>query len=50
MIDYLKSAFRNLGRKSARTFLTVFGIAIGVASVIIIANISQCGANSLNEE
>lgn len=50
MIDYLKSAFRNLGQKSTRTSLTVLGIAIGVASVIIIANISQCGANTLNEE
>jgi putative ABC transport system permease protein len=50
MMDYLKSAFRNLGRKKARTFLTVLGIAIGVSSVIIIANISQCGTDSLNDE
>ena len=50
MIDYLKSAFRNLGRKSVRTFLTILGIAIGVASVIIIANISQCGTNALSSE
>ena len=50
MIDYLKSAFRNLGRKRARTSLTMLGIAIGVASVIIIANISQCGTNALTTE
>ncbi|WP_411676799.1 ABC transporter permease [Caproicibacter sp.] len=50
MIDYLKSAFRNLGRKSARTFLTILGIVIGVSSVIIVASISQCGTNSLNSE
>ncbi|MFU0833346.1 MAG: Macrolide export ATP-binding/permease protein MacB [Oscillospiraceae bacterium] len=50
MIDYLKSACRNLGQKSVRTFLTVLGIAIGVSSVIIIANISQCGTNILNNE
>lgn len=50
MIDYLKSAFRNLGRKRARTSLTMLGIAIGVASVIIISNISQCGTNALTTE
>lgn len=50
MIDYLKSAFRNLGRKGARTILTILGVMIGVSSVIIIANISQCGTDSLNEE
>lgn len=49
-MDFLKSAFRNLGRKSTRTLLTVLGIAIGVSSVIIIANISQCGTDSLNDE
>jgi putative ABC transport system permease protein len=42
MNDYLKSAFKNLGRKRGRTSLTILGIAIGVASVIIIGNISQC--------
>lgn len=50
MMDYLKSAFRSLGRKKTRTSLTVLGIAIGVASVMIIANISQCGTDSLNDE
>jgi putative ABC transport system permease protein len=50
MIEFLKSSFRNLGRKFLRTFLTIFGIAIGVASVILIANISQCGTNALSDE
>lgn len=50
MMDYLKSAFRNLGRKRIRTLLTGLGIAIGVSSVIMIANISQCGTDSLNDE
>lgn len=50
MIDYLKSAFQNLGRKCARTALTILGIAIGVASVVIIANISQCGTNAVTGE
>jgi putative ABC transport system permease protein len=50
MIDFLKAAFKNLGRKRARTSLTILGIAIGVASVIIIGNISQCGTDALNNE
>lgn len=50
MIDYLKSAFRNLGRKRTRTALTILGISIGVASVIIVANISQCGTDALTTE
>ncbi len=50
MIEYLKNSFRNLGRKFLRTFLTMFGIAVGVASVILIANISQCGTNALSDE
>lgn len=50
MIDFLKSAFHNLGRKHVRTALTILGIAIGVASVVIVANISQCGTNAVNGE
>lgn len=50
MSDYLKCAFRNLGRKHLRTLLTVLGIAIGVASVVIVANISQCGTNAVTGE
>lgn len=50
MIEYIGSAFRNLGRKHVRTLLTILGIAIGVASVIIIGNISQCGTDALTGE
>jgi len=50
MIDYIRSAFQNLSRKRIRTALTIFGIAIGVGSVIIIGNISQCGTNALSSE
>jgi putative ABC transport system permease protein len=50
MADYIKSAFQNLNRKRVRTALTIFGIAIGVGSVIIIGNISQCGTNALSTE
>ena len=50
MLDLVRSAYYNLGRKRGRTFLTILGIAIGVASVILIGNISQCGANALTDE
>ncbi len=50
MTDYIKSAFKNLGRKRIRTVLTILGIAIGVASVVIIGNISQCGTTALTSE
>lgn len=50
MADYFRSAFVNLGRKRIRTALTVLGIAIGVASVVLIANISQCGTDVLSNE
>jgi putative ABC transport system permease protein len=50
MIDYLKCAMRNLGRKQVRTLLTILGITIGVASVVIIASISQSGATAVTGE
>lgn len=50
MLDLIRSAYHSLGRKRGRTTLTILGIAIGVASVILIGNISQCGTNALNTE
>lgn len=50
MVDYIRAAFHNLGRKRARTTLTILGIAIGVASVIIVSSISQCGTDVLSNE
>jgi putative ABC transport system permease protein len=50
MIEYFFCAIRNLGRKKLRTFLTVSGIAIGVASVIIIGAIGQGGRNAVADE
>ena len=50
MIDIISYALKNIGRKKGRSFLTSAGIAIGVASVILIGNISQCGANAINTE
>lgn len=50
MFDILKSAIRNLGRKKMRSALTITGIAIGVASVILISSISECGTTAVNTE
>lgn len=50
MADIFRSAFQNLGRKRLRTALTMMGVAIGVASVIMIGNISQCGTDALTQE
>ena len=46
----LLSALKGLFRKKGRTFLTLCGIAVGVASVIVINCISQCGSNALTSE
>ena len=50
MLDIVKCAIKNIVRKKGRTFLTVIGISIGVASVIIISNISNCGSKAVNNE
>ena len=50
IIDFLKYSFRNLSRKKVRNFLTILGIAIGVASVVVIADISQSGTNAVTGE
>lgn len=50
MLDYLISAFRNLGRKKIRTFLTISGITIGVCSVIIIGAIGQGGELAVSKQ
>ena len=44
------NSIRILFRKRTRTLLTLFGIMVGVASVIIINNISQCGSSALSSE
>ena len=50
MFDILKSAIKNLGRKKMRSALTMTGIAIGVACVILISSISECGTSAVNTE
>ena len=50
MKDIMINSIRMLLRKKGRTLLTLFGIIVGVASVIIINNISECGSSALTEE
>lgn len=50
MVDIFKNAIKNIFRKKGRSILTIIGIAIGVASVTIISNISSCGTTVINEE
>lgn len=50
LTDTLKLSIKNLGRKKSRSLLTVAGITIGVASVVLIASIGDIGKFTVNEE
>lgn len=50
MNETVRNALRSLLRKKGRTTLTVIGIAVGVAAVILISNISECGSSALSGE
>ncbi len=50
MLDIVKCSLKNLTRKKIRSLLTILGVSIGVASVIIIGNISQCGSSAITGE
>ncbi|MDR1467374.1 MAG: ABC transporter permease [Oscillospiraceae bacterium] len=50
MIDILVCSARNIGRKKIRSFLTAVGVAIGVASVVLIGNISKSGSYTILNE
>lgn len=50
MRELFSSAMQNLLRKRGRSSLTMLGVAIGVASVLVIGSISQCGADALTRE
>lgn len=50
MIELLRCAFLNLFRKKSRTVLTVLSVAVGVASVLLIATVSKIGTNTIEEE
>ena len=50
MFEMWGSALKSLLRRRARTLLTVLGIAVGVASVIIISAIGDTGKKAVNYE
>lgn len=50
MLDMIKCSGKNLMRKKMRSMLTIIGIAIGVASVILIGNIAECGTTAVSTE
>lgn len=50
MLDMIISAFRNIFRKRLRSFLTISGIAIGMASVVIIGAIGNGGKEAISNE
>lgn len=50
MIDYVSNALRDLSRKKLRTLLTMFGIAVGVMSVVLITIISYMGQTAVHDE
>lgn len=50
MFDYFANAFRNISRKKLRSFMTVFGIGVGVMSVVLISIISDIGKTAVNSE
>ena len=43
-------AWKNLRRKGLRTLLTMLGIAIGVASVVLISSVGTLGTKAVNNE
>ncbi len=50
MLEFLVSALRNLGRKRFRSVLTICGIMIGVASVILIGAIGNSAKYAVNKQ
>jgi len=50
LTDAIFMSIRSLSRKWARSTLTLAGIAIGVASVVIIASIGDIGAHMIGQE
>ncbi|MCL2056772.1 MAG: ABC transporter permease [Oscillospiraceae bacterium] len=50
MYDLLRMCVLNLGRKKSRTMMTVIGIAVGVASVVLIGSIGDIGKYAISRE
>ncbi|MDR1565262.1 MAG: ABC transporter permease [Oscillospiraceae bacterium] len=50
MLDSILLCLKSLGKKRMRTFLTIFSITIGVASVLIISTVSEFGKTAVTSE
>lgn len=50
LIEYVKMAIQNILANKGRSFLTMLGIIIGIASVIAIVSIGQGTTNQMNSE
>lgn len=50
IIEYIKMAFKNIVANKGRSFLTMLGIIIGIASVIMVMSVGDGTANAMNAE
>lgn len=50
MAEYVKMAFKNIVANKGRSFLTMLGIIIGIASVIMVMSVGDGTANAMNSE
>ncbi len=50
MLEYMKMALKNIIANKGRSFLTMLGIIIGIASVIMVMSVGDGAANAMNSE
>lgn len=50
LFDLFTNAARNLGRKKLRTGMMILGMAVGIASVILIASIGESGKGAITAQ
>ena len=50
MMEYIKMAFKNITANKGRSFLTMLGMIIGIASVIMVMSVGDGTANAMNSE
>lgn len=50
MMEYVKMALKNITANKGRSFLTMLGIIIGIASVIMVMSVGDGTANAMNSE
>ncbi len=50
MFDLLRLSFKNIFAKKFRTILTILGVSVGVASVMLVNTISDTGIKKINGE